>query len=219
MPEGFLAKLSREQTDALQAVGMPRSYGRRVEILHEGDDAGAVVVLLRGRVKVATIGAGGRETIVAVGGPGDLLGELAAIDSGRRSTNVTTLEPVELLLIPRSDFLRLIDEHPRMAALILRMIVGRLRYADAQQTQLATQDVVGCLAQRLVELCDRFGRRHERGIEIDLPMSQEELGSWVGASREGVSRGLQVLRGLKIIETGRRRITVLDVEALERRAR
>jgi CRP-like cAMP-binding protein len=59
MPEGFLGKLSREQTDALHAVAMPRSYGPHVEILHEGNDAGAVVVLLRGRVKVATIGAGG----------------------------------------------------------------------------------------------------------------------------------------------------------------
>src|ERR671914_370857 len=141
MPEGFLGELSREQTDALQAVGMPRTYGRHVEILHEGDDAGAVVVLLRGRVKVATISAGGREAIVAVGGPGDLLGELAAIDGGRRSTNVTTLEPVELLLIPRSDFLRLIDERPRMAVVILRMVAGRLGYADAQQAQLATHDV------------------------------------------------------------------------------
>lgn len=218
MAEGFLEKLSRAETDALQAVGMPRTYGRHVEILHEGDDAGAVVVLLRGRVKVATISAGGREAIVAVGGPGDLLGELAAIDGGRRSTNVTTLETVELLLIARSDFLRLIDEHPRMAVVILRMVAGRLRYADTQQAQLATQDVVGCLAQRLVELCERFGRSRDRGIEIDLPMSQEEIGSWVGASREGVSRGLQVLRGLRIIETGRRRITVLDFEALERHA-
>jgi hypothetical protein len=59
MAEGFLEKLSRAETDALQAVGMPRTYGRHVEILHEGDDAGAVVVLLCGRVKVATISAGG----------------------------------------------------------------------------------------------------------------------------------------------------------------
>jgi|SRR5919108_4918465 CRP-like cAMP-binding protein len=219
MAEGFLGKLSREEADALQAVGMPRSYGSHVEIFHEGDDAGAVVVLLRGRVKIARIGAGGREAIVALCGPGDLLGELAAIDGGRRSSNVTTLEPVELLLIPRSDFVRLIERHPRMAVEILRIVASRLRNADAQQAQLATQDIVGCLAQRLVELGNRFGRPRERGIEIDLPMSQEELGSWIGASREGVSRALQVLRRLRIIETGRRRITVLDVEALERHAR
>jgi CRP-like cAMP-binding protein len=191
MAEGFLEKLSRAETDALQAVGMPRTYGRHVEILHEGDDAGAVVVLLRGRVKVATISAGGREAIVAVGGPGDLLGELAAIDGGRRSTNVTTLEPVELLLIPRSDFLRLIDERPRMAVVILRMVAGRLGYADAQQAQLATHDVA------------------------DVPGGDRELGRRLTGARE---QGLAGPARFADIETGRRRITVLDFEALERHA-
>jgi CRP/FNR family transcriptional regulator, cyclic AMP receptor protein len=131
---------------------------------------------------------------------------------------VTTLEPVEVLLVPRADFTALLEDRPRIAFVILRLVAGRLRYADAQQAQFATHDLVGRLAQRLVELCDRFGTRRESGIEIDLPMSQEELGSWIGGSREGVSKAFQVLRSLRIVETGRRRVTVLDLEALRRHA-
>lgn len=219
MVEGFLEALSVEETEAVQAVGMRRTYGAHVTLFHQGDEAGAVILVLRGRVKVATLSEGGREAIVAVRGPGDLLGELAAIDDGPRSMTVTTLEPVDVLLLPRSDFSALLEERPRLALVILRMVAGRLRYADAQQAQFATHDVVGRLAQRLVELCDRFGARRERGIEIDLPLSQEELASWVGASREGVSKAFQLLRSLRIVETGRRRVTVLDLDALERRAR
>jgi CRP/FNR family transcriptional regulator, cyclic AMP receptor protein len=219
MAEGFLEGLSHEETKALEAVGNRRAYARNVTLFHEGDEVGPVIVLLRGRVKLAILSEGGREAIVAVRGPGDLLGELAAIDDGPRSTTVTTLEPVEVLLVARSDFSALLERHPRIALVILRLVAGRLRYADAQQAQFATHDLVGRLAQRLVELCERFGRHRDGGIEIDLPMSQEELGSWIGASREGVSKAFQVLRSLRIVETGRRRVTVLDFEALERHAR
>jgi CRP/FNR family transcriptional regulator, cyclic AMP receptor protein len=59
----------------------------------------------------------------------------------------------------------------------------------------------------------------ERGFEIVLPLSQEEVASWVGASREAVSKALQLLRALQIVETGRRRVTVLDRDALRQHAR
>ena len=79
-------------------------------------------------------------------------------------------------------------------------------------------DVAGRLAQRLLELCERFGTERDRGIEITLPLSQEELANWAGASREAVSKAFQQLRTLQIVETGRRRVTVLDFAALQRHA-
>jgi CRP/FNR family cyclic AMP-dependent transcriptional regulator len=217
--EGFLESLSAEDREALLAVGVRRAYGAHVTLFHQGDDAGPVVVLLSGRVKIADTSDGGREAIVAVTGPGDLVGELAVIDDGPRSTTVTTLEPVDVLLVPRSAFSAFLERSPHAALVILRMVAGRLRHADAQQTQFMTHDVVGRLARRLVELCDRFGVHGERGIEIELPFSQEELASWIGASREAVSKAFQLLRSLGIVETGRLRVTVLDYEALRRHGR
>jgi CRP/FNR family transcriptional regulator, cyclic AMP receptor protein len=214
----FLGALTAEETDDLQTSGRRRSYPARVTIFHEGDDAGPVVVLLSGRAKVGTVSGAGREAIVAVRGPGDLLGELSAIDGGPRSATVTTLEPVEALLVPGSAFAALLERRPRIALVILRTVAGRLRYADSQQAQFATHDVVGRVAQRLVEMGDRFGSAHDGRIDIVLPLTQEELAAWTGASREAVSKALLVLRRLRIVETGRRRITLLDPEALRRRA-
>ncbi len=214
---GFLDSLSVEEADALRGASVRRAYGPNVTLLHQADEAGPVVVLLSGRVKI-TMSQAGREAIVAVLGPGELVGELAAIDDGPRSTTVTTLEPVDALVLSRSDFAALLERWPRIALVILRTVARRLRYADVQQAQFATHDVVGRLARRLVELCERFGTQQERGIEIRLPLSQEELASWVGASREAVSKAFQLLRSLDIVETGRRRVTVLDLGALERRA-
>jgi CRP-like cAMP-binding protein len=218
MGELFLDALTEEEAAELHAAGRRRSYGPAVTLLHDGDDAGPVLVLLTGRVKVTTTGGGGREAIVAVRGPGDLIGELSAIDGGRRFGTVTTLEPAEVLVVPGSAFAALLERRPRIALVILRMVAGRLRYADAQQSQFATHDVVGRVAQRLVELADRFGTAVDGRIEIELPLSQEELAEWTGASREAVSKALHVLRSLRIVETGRRHLTVLDADALRRRA-
>lgn len=218
MGETFLDALTEEEAADLHAAGRRRSYGPGVTLFHEGDDSGPVVVLLGGRVKVATVGGGGREAIVAVRGPGDLIGELSAIDGGPRSATVTTLEPAEVLLVPGTAFAALLERHLRIALVLLRMVAGRLRYADSQQAQFATQDVVGRVAARLLELGDRFGVAEDDQIVIELPISQEELAAWTGSSREAVSKALQQLRTLHVLETGRKRITVLDAEALRRRA-
>jgi CRP/FNR family transcriptional regulator, cyclic AMP receptor protein len=146
MADTFVDALTDEEAGDRHAAGRRRSYGANVTVFHEGDDAGPVVVLLAGRVKVATIG------------------------------------------------------------------------ADSQQTQFATHDVVGRVAQRLVELVERFGAEEGGRVEIALPPSQEELESWTGASREAVSKALQLFRSLHIVETGHKHITVLDPEALRRRA-
>ena len=217
--EVFLGALSPEEEDALRAVAVQRAYGANVTLIHQADEGGPVVVLLSGRVKIAVAAQAGREAIIAVRGAGDLIGELAAIDDGPRSTMVTTLEPVDALVIARSEFAALLERHPRLALVILRTVARRLRYADVQQARYATHDVVGRLAHRLLELGERFGTQGDDGIEVTLPFSQEDLASWVGASREAVSKALQTLRSLGIVETGRRRVTVLDLPALRRHAR
>lgn len=214
----FLEELTADEAHELRAAGRERAYGANVTLFHEGDDAGPVIVLLRGRVKVAAAGSG-REAIVAVREPGDLIGEMSAVDGGPRSATVTTLEPIDALMIAGSAFAALLERRPRIALVILRMVAARLRYADAQQAQFATHDVVGRVARRLVELADRFGAPGERGVELALPLSQEELAAWTGSSREAVSKALALLRSLRIVETGRRRVTVLDLDALRQRAR
>src|SRR3954463_4869090 len=131
MAATFLEGLTEEEAADLHAAGRRRAYGAAVTLVHEGDDAGPVVVLLSGRVKVSTIGGGGREAIIAVREPGDLIGELSAIDGGPRSGTVTTLERAEVLLIPGSAFAALLERRTRIALVILRVVAARLRYADS----------------------------------------------------------------------------------------
>jgi CRP/FNR family transcriptional regulator, cyclic AMP receptor protein len=218
MAETFLEALTPEEVADLRASGRERHYDANVALFHEGDDGGSVIVLLAGRAKLTVPSSSGREVIVAVRGPGDLLGELAALVEAPRSATVATIEPVDALIMAGSAFASFLERNSRVALVILRMVAERLLYADLQQAQFATHDVVGRVAHRLVELTERFGVDAEEGIVLDVPLSQEELAGWTGASREAVNKALQVLRSLHMIETGRRRLTVLDAEGLRRLA-
>ena len=218
MAETFLEALTPEEVADLRASGRERRYEANVALFHEGDDAGSVIVLLAGCAKLTVPSSSGREVIVAVRGPGDLVGELAALVEAPRSATVATIEPVDALIMAGSAFASFLERNPRVALVILRMVAERLLYADLQQAQFATHDVVGRVAHRLVELTERFGVEQEEGILLDLPLSQEELAGWTGASREAVNKALQVLRSLHMIETGRRRFTVLDADGLRRLA-
>src|SRR5829696_5241788 len=85
MAGAFLDELSDVEAEDLRSVGRARRYRAGVALFHQGDNTGPVVVLLTGRVKVVSLSSTGREVIVAVRGPGDLLGELSAIDDEPRA--------------------------------------------------------------------------------------------------------------------------------------
>jgi CRP/FNR family cyclic AMP-dependent transcriptional regulator len=186
MAEGFLSELATDERADLEALGSLRRYRRGDVLFHQGDDAGAVLVLLEGHVKAAMLN-DGREVILAFPGPGELLGELSAVDGEPRSGTVRAVDDVEALVIPGSAFRAFLEHRPRIALVLLRSVAARLRAADRQRVDYAVNDVVVRVAGRLVELCDRFGFDKGDGVEIGLGITQDELASWAGASREAVA--------------------------------
>jgi len=214
----FLAALEPDELAAFREHAGPRSYPPQTAIFHEGDDPGNVMLLTRGRVKVSMPSRSGREVVLGFSGPGELIGEIAALDGAPRSATVTTLEPVEALRVSARDFSAAMERHPRLMRLLLRSALMRLRSADRDRVEFAAHDTLGRVAWRLLELCERFGERDGDHVVITLPISQEELAGWAGASREALAKALHTLRSLGAIETDRRRITVRELAALERLA-
>jgi CRP/FNR family transcriptional regulator, cyclic AMP receptor protein len=215
--EGFLSELADDERAELEQLGSVRRYRRGDVVFHQGDDAGAVLVLLSGHVKAGMLN-DGREVILAFPGPGELLGELSAIDGHPRSGTVRAVDDVEALVIPGSAFRAFLDRRPRIALVLLCSVIARLRTADRQRVDYAVNDVVVRVAGRLVELCDRFGSEEGTRVEIGLSITQDELASWAGASREAVAKAMALLRTLGWVQTERRRILVLDLPALRRYA-
>ena len=109
-------------------------------------------------------------------------------------------------------------QRPTAALTLIDVISRRFRDANRKRVQFGDLDTVGRVAARLIELCERYGERTDAGIQIGLPLTQEDLGSWTASSRAGVAGALRTMRELGWIATERRRITVLDLDALARRA-
>jgi CRP/FNR family cyclic AMP-dependent transcriptional regulator len=214
----FWEALAPPDAAALEANGVRRSFARGHAIFHAGQVADRVLVLRTGRVKVIAPSPSGREIVLAFHVPGELVGELAALDGGVRSASMIALEPVDVLALAPEDFRAFLDAHPTAALALVRTLGRRLRDADARLMEFATVDSLGRVAIRLAELCERFGEPDGDQIDVALPLSQEELAGWACASLESTARALQTMRSLGWIETRRRAIRVLDLAAIRRAA-
>jgi CRP-like cAMP-binding protein len=210
--------LEADDLAALTARGVPRTFARGQALFHVGQVPDRVLLLRSGRVKVEASTPSGRSVVLAVRGPGELIGELAALDEQPRSASIVALEPVEALALSHRDFVAFLLERPTAALALLRELSQRLRDADAKRIEYAAGGTLERVAARLLELCDRFGEEVDGAVEIALPLSQEELAGWTGSSVESVGRALQTMRSVGWIETSRRRIRVLAPDDLRRTA-
>lgn len=211
---GPLSLLSDEDVAELLRVSVRRSHAPDDVLIFQGERADHVHVLLQGRVSVVRTTRDGREMLIALRGPGDTLGELAALDPAPRTATVTALERVDALSVPAGAFSVFLLERPSLTHGMLQLLARRLRESDHRLVEARGDDVLIRLTRRLLELGARYGRPGEVGLDLDVPLSQEQLASWVGVSREAVSMALRTLRDREAVETGRMRITILDVDGL-----
>ncbi|MEU7748338.1 Crp/Fnr family transcriptional regulator [Nonomuraea sp. NPDC049158] len=216
-PGEFLSMLTADEVEEMRAAGRPRRWERGTTVMSEGDTSDWVLVLTEGRVKVSSHTSSGTEVVLAVRGPGGLLGEMSAIDGSPRSATVTALEPIAGIVI--RDFPAFLQAHGRIAVLLMQLVTGRLRDADRKRIEYGAFDTTGRVATRLIELAERYGEKTNSGVRVALPLSQDELAGWTGASREAVSKALRLLRDRGLIETGRRRVVIHDLDGLRKRAR
>ncbi|MFL1902469.1 Crp/Fnr family transcriptional regulator [Streptomyces tauricus] len=212
----FLARLEREDRVALLAIGRPLHYQARTVLMHQDEPSGHVLLLIRGWTKVTAIAANGYEALLALRGPGDIIGEGAALSGRHRSATVTALEPVESIVIEQGRFTAFLGSTPRVALQLLGLATDRQRSTDRRRLEWAALTVRERLAVLLLELVRTHGSRTEEGIELAIGLSQQEFAGSVGSSREAVARLLKELRARQVVATRRRRIVVLRPDVLRR---
>jgi len=152
LPPTFLAALTEEEAADLRSRAVTRRFRRGATLMSQGEAPGRVLVIEEGRAKVSAITEDGRELVIAFSGPGDLLGELSALGGSARVATVRALEPLTALAVASGEFETFLDSHPRVALVILRVVIARLQVADRQQVEFAAYQTVTRVARRLVEI-------------------------------------------------------------------
>ncbi|MGA4850648.1 Crp/Fnr family transcriptional regulator [Streptomyces sp. G5(2025)] len=212
----FLARLEQSDRGALLAIGRSLAYPSRDVIMRQDEPSSHVLLILRGWTKVTATAANGYEALLALRGPGDIVGEGAALSGRHRSATVTALEQVEAVGIEQSRFTAFLSRNPQVALKLLGLATDRQRSTDRRRLEWAALTVRERLAVLLLDLVRTHGTRTDEGIALTIPLSQHEFAGSVGASREAVARLLKELRDRRIVVTSRRKIVVVRPDVLRR---
>src|SRR6266571_2641808 len=213
----FFADLSEEEIQALSSATKRRTF-RSGEVIFHRDDPGQVLYMIKeGKVKICIISPDGQEVSLTVFGKGEVFGEFALLDGLPRSADAVALEKVECYTLQRSDFQRAIMKNPKIAIQVLEVLSERLRTTDQMVEDLIFLDVYGRVAKKLLELADTHGSKVGNGIRIDVRLTQQELASMVGSSRESVNKVMGYFTDKNFISADKHKITLHRIVELKRR--
>jgi len=193
-----------------------RELRRGDVVVHEGDAGDALFVVARGSLKVYVTSPDGDEMMLVTLRPPDTFGELALLDGGPRSATAEALEPSTVLALSRSTFLELARENPTLYEEALRSLGGLVRRLTDQAADLVFLDLSSRVAKLLVGLVERRGEQQGGETVLDLHLTQTELASMVGGSRQSVNQILRSLEECGCLGVEGRRLTVRRPDMLRR---
>ena len=180
--------LSEDDLIAVGSHGIARAYPKNTIIVTEGDETDSLYIILEGRVKAFVSDNEGHDVVLSTQGAGEYFGEMV-LDEGPRSASIMTLEASRFLVVPKNEFREFVTGNPAFALSLIEKLIGRARVLTASVKSLALMDVYGRVARLLLEL----GEEKDGVLAIPQRLTQQEIASRIGASREMVSRILKDL--------------------------
>jgi CRP/FNR family cyclic AMP-dependent transcriptional regulator len=203
--------------EAFVAAGEPRRYFAGAALFLEGDPPGTVFAIVAGEVRVTSDPEGdGEEVTLSTSGPGQLLGEVSAIDGLPRSASAFAITDVDAIALPSGRFNQLLEEQPALAMRVMRLLANRLRKSTDDRVQHRHGDAMTRIATSLVALAEDRG--HHVGTAVRIETTQQELAFALDNDREMTSRALAGLAGEGWIELHADGVDVLNLPALRRLA-
>jgi CRP-like cAMP-binding protein len=209
-----LGALPEAALEVLVRKGRTRTFAKGDVIYRRGEPGDSLMVILSGRVKITNVNADAREVVLAFQGAGDVVGEIAVLSSRHRTANTVALEATQAFVIPGRDLLAALAVNPQAMIEMSQMLCEKLQAASAiiEDRTLAMQ---GRTAKGLLRLADQHGRRtRDSSIRIDLMLTQDDLGKYLGLSRANVSRQLRYLKDANVIKIEGAHVVIIDESGL-----
>jgi CRP/FNR family transcriptional regulator, cyclic AMP receptor protein len=205
--------------ESLEKCLVRRRYPGGQTLFHMGDEGSSLHLIERGRVKVTIPSDSGEELILAILSAGDLLGELSLFDGKPRSATVQALEETETLCLHRKDLLALMRKRFDVVEKIVTVLAYRIRDTDMLLAERNFLDITSRLAKKILDLGDTFGIREGGHVRIGVKITQKDLASMIGSSRESINKQLKALRDQGLVRMYGGTIEILNRERLLRKAR
>lgn len=201
--------------ESLSRYAKIKSFKNREVICRRGDIGTQMYIIAKGKVTLHTDSDEGKELSFGFMNEGDIFGEIAMFDGGERTATVKAIEATEILVIEKRDFIPFIEREPKVAIQLLTTLASRLRSADEHFEDIFFRNLPGRLAKKFLGLADEYGRETDKGIQIELKLSQGEIGKLTGATRESINKQMRTWEIAGLIECQKGLVTIKDTEALE----
>lgn len=211
----LFAEMNETQLRQIMEDMMLRHFGTGEIIFREGDPGQVLYLVRSGQVRIFVNGLDGSETsVILCSRPGEIFGELAVVDGLPRSATAVSLGDTTLYTLSRDNFRRHMRQFPQLALNFMKELTVRVRYNTSQMSSMASLDVSQRLARKLMDLAQTCGVAEATGVRINMFLTQTDLASLVGATRESINKSLRDFRQREWIHMHRQQITILDPEAL-----
>ncbi|MBI4607783.1 MAG: Crp/Fnr family transcriptional regulator [Candidatus Rokubacteria bacterium] len=200
----------------ISQVGQPRALRKGQSLYLSGDTAGTVLLVKAGRLKLSRLSADGKELILALLEPGDLLALPRERAFRGSEPLVEALEPAVLVFVRQQDFEAFILARPDLAVAVIGQLTRRVRELEQRIEEMVFKDIPGRLATALLRLAAAYGSPEPSGgTAVGLRVTQQELANLIGASREMVNHALSAWKREGLIELHGRSIVIRRTDALE----
>lgn len=203
--------LSKDELNQLAQIARERKFDRGQVIFYEGDLGGSLYIIVTGSVKIVVMADDGREHILGLLHQGDFFGEVSLIDGEPRSATAIALDNVNVVMISRDDFIRLLRENPEMSLKIMVTLCERLRKTDKHVESLAFLSAPGRVAQVLLNLAETYATAgQDKNIILSHKITRQEFASLAGTSRETLTRVLMDFQDDGLIKLEKNKIHIYD---------
>lgn len=212
----LFGRLKATELDSLLTYTRVEHFAARAEIFAKGSPGDRMMAVMRGRVKISSLSSEGREIVLNIISEGEIFGEIALIDGKERTADAVAMTECDLLVLHRRDFLPFLERHADVCLILLGVLCERLRRTSEQLEDISFRHLQSRLAKVLLRLARSDLPDAEGGLRVDLGLSQRELGTIVGGTRESINKHLQALHRSGIVELEKGAVLIRDVAALER---
>jgi CRP-like cAMP-binding protein len=189
-------------------------FAKNSAVFEEGQDAHSFFVLLHGHLRATKTTPAGEQVVVRYVGPGETFGVAMAIGLPRYPATATAVDDSIVLAWPSATWPRLVAKFPALATNTLQAIGSRLQETHTRVVEISTQQVEQRVAHALLRLAKQSGRKVEHGIEIDFPITRQDIAQMTGTTLHTVSRILSNWQNRGLIESGRQRIVLREPHKL-----
>jgi len=206
----LFAGFSNEELEEILREARSSRHAKNTAIFAQGEDAHSFFLLLHGHVRAAKTTASGEQVVVRYVGAGETFGIAMAIGLKTYPATVTAVDDSVVLAWPTSAWPRLIAKFPSLATNTLQTVGSRLQETHTRVIEMSTEQVEQRIAHALLRLAKQSGRKVEQGVEIDFPISRQDIAQMTGTTLHTVSRILSGWEQQGVVESGRQRIILRD---------